>query len=103
MSELFKRAGYGTGVFGKWHIGNGQPGSGEHPWERGFDFVMLTSHFNHFDPAIATNGVPIKYKGYRTDIVFDEAMSWMDDQTEPAASVRSGEKSQSATESSSSK
>lgn len=36
LAELLKRAGYATGIFGKWHLG----GSGFGPGEQGFDVVV---------------------------------------------------------------
>lgn len=34
LPQLLKNAGYATGGFGKWHLGNGE---GDHPVDRGFD------------------------------------------------------------------
>lgn len=45
LPQILKDAGYRTGMFGKWHLGNGQ---GYHPLQRGFDeaIVSMGAHFN---------------------------------------------------------
>lgn len=58
LSEQFKAQGYTTGMIGKWHVGfiGGEKEGhatrpGNHPWERGFDYV-LKHHggMSHFFP-----------------------------------------------------
>ncbi len=84
IPEFFKEAGYKTGLFGKWHLG--QPG--EHgPWYRGFDetFTVPEDMQNsHFDPVLLKNQTEKKYSGYRTDILFNEAMKFISDNREKA-------------------
>ena len=45
IAQSLKRAGYATGMFGKWHLGNDGP---HHPGKRGFDEAIESSgvHFN---------------------------------------------------------
>jgi arylsulfatase A-like enzyme len=45
LPQAIKAAGYATGMFGKWHLGNAQ---GYHPLQRGFDeaLVSMGAHFN---------------------------------------------------------
>lgn len=45
VAEALKRAGYATGMFGKWHLGNGAE---FHPRQQGFDEAVVTmgQHFN---------------------------------------------------------
>mgnify|MGYP006093566195 CR=1 FL=1 len=95
VAEALQKAGYTTGVFGKWHLGEAdayQPGS------RGFDEVFIHGaggigqNFdgsqgdvpgnNYFDPTIRHNGQFVKTKGYCTDIFFQEALGWMHEQKE---------------------
>jgi len=47
MADLLKQAGYATGMFGKWHIGQKGP---YHPGRRGFDEAVV-SMGKHFDFA----------------------------------------------------
>ena len=45
IAQQLKKAGYATGMFGKWHIGQNGP---YHPSKRGFDEAVVTmgKHFN---------------------------------------------------------
>ena len=79
LADVLKKAGYTTGLFGKWHLGLD---SIHRPENRGFD-VALTSigekdYFKHFDPSLARNGIPEKHEGYRTNILFDEAIKFIE-------------------------
>ncbi len=77
MAEAFKAAGYATGCFGKWHNGMQYP---YHPRARGFDtFVGFCSgHWgDYFDAELERDGVYYKSKGYITDVLTDEAISFI--------------------------
>lgn len=77
IADLFKKAGYRTGLFGKWHLGQeGMYG----PWFRGFDETLTVPddiQNSHFDPVLLKNRVEKKYSGYREDILFSEAMKFI--------------------------
>ncbi|MBK1825539.1 arylsulfatase [Haloferula rosea] len=93
VAEVLRKAGYTTGIFGKWHLGEEdqyQPGS------RGFDEVFIHGaggigqNFagsqgdvpgnGYFDPTIRHNGKFVKTKGFCTDVFFQEALRWMKNQ-----------------------
>jgi arylsulfatase A-like enzyme len=85
LPELLKRGGHVTGLFGKWHLGDNYP---FRPQDRGFDEVVTfpSSHIgavpdawlnDYFDDTYLHNGRPRPYRGYTTDVFFDEAMAWM--------------------------
>jgi arylsulfatase A-like enzyme len=79
LAEVLKASGYVTGLFGKWHLGLDSIRRPEH---RGFD-VALTSlrdmdYKIWYDPPLARNGVPEHHKGYRTDILFEEALKFIE-------------------------
>lgn len=87
MPQYFKNAGYNTGMFGKWHLGDSYPFS---PQFRGFNEVLRHRHWGitssadywkntYFNPVLEHNGKDKKYEGYCTDIFFDTAMNWMED------------------------
>lgn len=84
IAELFQRAGYRTGCFGKWHSGAHFP---HHPRGQGFrDFLgFCGGHWNdYFDTTLEHNGRPVKTRGYITDVITDAAVDFIEqNQGEP--------------------
>jgi arylsulfatase A-like enzyme len=87
MADVFSAAGYKTGIFGKWHLGDNFP---FRPQDRGFDEVLIhggggirqTPDYwgnDYFDDTYFHNGKPQKYEGYCTDVWFNEAMRFIED------------------------
>ena len=72
IAQQLKKAGYATGMFGKWHIGQNGP---YHPGKRGFDEAVVTmgKHFN-FETS-----PPLDYpKGqYLADFLTDKAVDFI--------------------------
>ncbi|MHC4996546.1 MAG: arylsulfatase [Planctomycetota bacterium] len=88
MPDFFAAAGYATGHFGKWHLGDSYP---HRPQDRGFQYTLhhrawgitsLADYWgnDYFDPVLNRNGVDTIFKGYCTDIFFNEAMKWIERQ-----------------------
>ncbi|MBP0905434.1 arylsulfatase [Mariniflexile gromovii] len=86
MADVFRKNGYRTGMFGKWHLGDNHP---FHPHERGFEEAFFhggggigqtPDYWNndYFDDSYFRNGVPEKKEGYCTDVWFDEALSFIE-------------------------
>ncbi len=78
LADVLKKAGYATGLFGKWHNGTQWP---YHPLARGFDsFYGFTSgHWgSYFDAPMDLNGKPTMGKGYMTDDITNHAMNFME-------------------------
>jgi arylsulfatase A-like enzyme len=63
MAEALRRAGYRTGLFGKWHLGGGASS----PSEQGFDVV--------FEPP--GNGDPSKEGGKNENLITDRAIEFL--------------------------
>ncbi len=91
MADAFKQAGYRTGIFGKWHLGESRL---FHPRDRGFDHALLiggggvgqTPDYwgsTMFDPYLQENGQWKPYKGYMTDIFVSEAQRWIEKDNKP--------------------
>ncbi len=80
LPQLLKQAGYGTAVIGKWHIGEGP---GYSPKDRGFDYVVSIvgpqQEGGFFNPVAVRNGKQIKSQGFREDVLFDEAIRFIDE------------------------
>ena len=85
IADVFRKAGYRTGIFGKWHLGDNCP---FRPEDRGFDETLWfpSSHINsvpdywendYFDDIYIHNGRREKKPGYCTDLFFDEAIRWI--------------------------
>jgi arylsulfatase len=84
LPDQLAKAGYGTGIFGKWHLGDSYP---HRPMDRGFQTAVwlkgwgFTSapEFNNtlMDGRCYRGAEDSHFKGYVTDFCFDEAMNWM--------------------------
>jgi arylsulfatase A-like enzyme len=82
LPQLLKKAGYNTAMFGKWHLGLDE---GYAPYQRGFDVALNDpedSQQHHFNPVLIRNGKEEKHIGYRTDIFFNEAIKYIEEQSD---------------------
>ena len=78
FAEIFRDAGYKTGLFGKWHNGSHYPMD---PKGQGFDtfFGFKQGHWNnYFDTELEYNGNPVKTKGFITDVLTDSALAFIE-------------------------
>lgn len=67
--KLLQDAGYQTALIGKWHL-KSQP--------TGFDYWnILPGQGAYFDPNMINKEGSVKYKGYVTDIITDQAIDWL--------------------------
>ncbi|PQV51501.1 arylsulfatase A-like enzyme [Jejuia pallidilutea] len=67
IAEVFKKAGYETAAYGKWHNGMQYP---YHPNARGFDdfYGFCSGHWgNYFSPMLEHNGEIVDGKGFIID------------------------------------
>jgi len=93
LAEALRHAGYATGLFGKWHLGDEQAYL---PQQRGFDEVLMhgsggigqfiygdfkeNSETPYFDNVLLHNDTVVRTKGYCTDLFFRAAMAWINRQ-----------------------
>ena len=75
IAESLKRAGYSTGYFGKWHLGNSQEAS---PRNQGYDKVHVYNGGGFYQPRFIPQ--PEKdYKGRLSEILTDMSIDFMDE------------------------
>ncbi len=71
--RLLHDAGYRTGFFGKWHMSHDDDSP-----RPGFDrWVSFEGQGVYFDPALNIDGVSSKATGYMTDLLTDQAVSFI--------------------------
>lgn len=94
IAQVLKAAGYATGIFGKWHLGDEDA---YQPDRRGFDEVFIhgaggigqtypgscgdAPGNTYFNPAILHNGTFVKTEGFCTDVFFAQAMKWIEERS----------------------
>jgi uncharacterized sulfatase len=83
-AQLLQKSGYRTAIVGKWHLarmqGGMEPGSGQHPQDRGFDYFFgfngcCTTYFDATN--FMRNREKAKAEGFSTDQFTAEAIRFM--------------------------
>lgn len=91
IPEVLAPAGYTSGYFGKWHLGDEDP---YQPESRGFDEVFIhgaggigqaypgscadVPGNTYFNPVVKHNGTFVKTQGYCTDVFFKATLGWIE-------------------------
>jgi len=86
LGTALSDAGYRTGLFGKWHLGDAYP---YRPQDRGFQRVVCHGGGgisqqpdwwgnDYFDDTYMVDGEPKAYQGYCTDVFFREALDFIE-------------------------
>ncbi|MDT0607875.1 arylsulfatase [Croceitalea rosinachiae] len=77
IAEIFKKSGYKTAAYGKWHNGTQPP---YHPNSRGFDdfYGFCSGHWgNYFSPMLEYNGIITKGNGFLVDDLFNHGIEFI--------------------------
>lgn len=91
LAEYLKRAGYATGIFGKWHLGDTYP---FRPQDQGFDMSCVHAaggmgqpgdfyenfakgDSSYFNPILDINGIKKQTRGYCSDVFTDKAIEFI--------------------------
>jgi len=91
IAEYLKNAGYVSGIFGKWHLGDSYP---FRPIDQGFDVSFVHAgggigqpgdfyenfekgDSSYFNPILSLNGKKIQSRGYCSDVFTDRAIEFI--------------------------
>ena len=90
LPQVLSEAGYQTGIFGKWHLGDEEP---YQPHQRGFSEAFIhgaggigqafdcscadVPGNRYFDPIVRHNGKFVQTRGFCTDVFFSAALDWI--------------------------
>lgn len=85
MAEMLRAAGYRTGIFGKWHLGDTHP---MRPSDQGFEQSLIHKSggidqgpdhpSSYFNPRLWRNNDAVETSGYCTDVFFDAALEFIE-------------------------
>jgi len=74
IAEAFKKEGYRTGMWGKWHTGKAD---GYYPWDRGFDEAYMAHLYRYENSYGLYNGKRVSHKKWADEVCSDYAIEFM--------------------------
>lgn len=77
VAEILNKTGYGTGHFGKWHLGSVRADSTINPGASGFNHWISAPNYFDLDPILSVNGIAQQFIGESSDIVVNTAIDFM--------------------------
>ena len=84
LAQVFKKAGYATAAYGKWHNGMQPP---YHPNSRGFEdfYGFCSGHWgNYFSPMLEHNGEIVKGEGFIVDDLTNHGLDFIEKNSDRA-------------------
>ncbi len=75
IADSLRRAGYATGMWGKWHSGKTD---GYFPWERGFDQAFMARLYDHQNNEGLENGRTARTTGRVAEVIVDKAVAFLE-------------------------
>lgn len=77
LAEALKTQGYGTGHFGKWHLGSVRKGSPVNPGASGFDEWFSAPNFFDNNPILSRMGKAVETEGESSMITVEAALEFI--------------------------
>ncbi|MEM6821735.1 MAG: sulfatase-like hydrolase/transferase, partial [Verrucomicrobiota bacterium] len=74
LGDVFRSAGWKTGMWGKWHLGRG---NGYDPWQRGFDEAFAAELYTHENCLGQLNANPISTHHWADTVIVDHAIEFL--------------------------
>lgn len=74
LGDHFRAAGYATGIWGKWHLGDSP---GYYPWERGFQEAYKARLYRHEKAGGSFNGNDVVTEKWADEVMADYAIGFL--------------------------